>query len=1078
MSQQLSLFDQPAAPSDALLDAADWPSPERFPLNRAGASVRRQVFRDLAASRTPLIVAGYASLATLVEFVANAPERVERIRLLIGSEPTRGSLDRPNQRVRPVPEEAREYWLRHNFSILQCHNLVRTIEIVKQGRVEARVLESTRKRLHAKIFLADDAVTLGSSNFTSPGLEYQWEANVRFSSHEPSRYREARAIAENYWSAGRDATSDLLAILESLLRVVTWQEALARASLELLEGEWARGYLARHAMPGDVELWPSQVAGIAQALWVIETTGSVLVADATGAGKTRMGAHLLRALADRSWRAGRVRSAYTLLVGPPSVEPTWEREATHAGAALLFRSHGQLSRQSSEDHALRVDEIRRAQVLAIDEAHNFLNPTSNRTRILLGNLADHAVLFTATPINRGATDLLRLADMLGADNLAPTTVKAFERFLGARRITRTLTPQEIDTLKNELRRFTVRRTKRELNAWVDRNPDAYRDAVGRCCRYPTHRTQTYELHEPAGDRAIAAEIDHIARGLCGMAYLRRPLECPDRLRLEGWSEELWLNARLKSAARLSAYQVRATLRSSACALVEHLAGTRQAIQDFGLVPTDKRTITGDVRSTLETIRGLLPGNRLTSAVPPTWLTDADEHARACDEDRDRYNAILSAVRQLSSARDDAKLDLIDRMTRDHDRVVAFDSRPITLALYASRLRARPSDVQTIVATGERAGARREAMRILSPETAPTRVALLASDALSEGINLQGASVVIHLDMPSVVRIAEQRVGRVDRMDSPHTAIEVYWPQDAAEFALRTDEKFIERYETVETLLGSNLPLPDALTGSRSEVVTPEQIATEAEDAETSWDGIEDAFAPVRALVTGESSLLPAELLDQYRGVSNRILSRVSLLRAEERWAFFCLAGTDTHAPRWLYVKPGARVETRLEVISGHLRGHLERGPDSLPLNPGAVAWLSEALTEVQHDLPRLLPRRKHVALDEMAKVLSGYHAQAAAANSEFVEPLRRLAETVKARETDLDWDAMANTWLEIVRPVWYARLTSRRRTARPVLLRDIRNDLIASPPMPYFELLRHFDDLPTLPPLESRVAACIVGLTV
>jgi hypothetical protein len=666
--------------------------------------------------------------------------------------------------------------------------------------------------------------------------------------------------------------------------------------------------------------------------------------------------------------------------------------------------------------------------------------------------------------------------MLGADNLAPTTVQAFARFLGARRITRTLTPNDIDTLKKELRRFTVRRTKRELNAWVDRNPDAYRDELGRRCRYPTHRTRTYELREPAADRAIAAEIDRIAQGLRGMAWLRQPLELPERLRLEGCSEASWLTGRLKSAARLSSYQVRKTLRSSACALVEHLVGTTRALEEFGLAPADKRTTTGDVRAKLETIRGSLPVNRLKSAVPPTWLTDADEHARACDEDHNRYSAILEAVRRLSRARDDVKLDLIERITREHDSVVAFDSRPITLALYESQLRTRLSDVRTIIATGERTSARREAMRILSPKAAPTRVALLASDAMSEGINLQAASVVIHLDMPSVVRVAEQRVGRVDRMDSPHTAIEVYWPKDAPEFALRTDEKFIERYETVETLLGSNLPLPDDLTSARSDVVTPEQIAEEAEAAESTWDGIEDAFAPVRALVTGESSLLPVKLLDQYRGVSNRILSRVSLLRAEERWAFFCLAGTDVHAPRWLYVEPGALVETRLEVVAGHLRAHLGRRPDSVPLNPRAVTWLSEALRQVLHDLPRLLPRRKQVALDEMAEVLSACHAQAAAANSEFVEPLRRLAEAVERRETDLDWDAVANTWLGIVRPTWYKRLTSHRRSARPVLLRDIRDDLIASPPMPHLELLRRFDDLPTLPPLESRVAACIIGL--
>lgn len=48
---------------------------------------------------------------------------------------------------------------------------------------------------------------------------------------------------------------------------------------------------------------------------------------------------------------------------------------------------------------------------------------------------------------------------------------------------------------------------------------------------------------------------------------------------------------------------------------------------------------------------------------------------------------------------------------------------------------------------------------------------LCSDRLSEGENLQQAACVVRLDMPSLARIAEQRVGRVDRMDDPHREIE-------------------------------------------------------------------------------------------------------------------------------------------------------------------------------------------------------------------------------------------------------------------------------------------------------------------
>lgn len=63
--------------------------------------------------------------------------------------------------------------------------------------------------------------------------------------------------------------------------------------------------------------------------------------------------------------------------------------------------------------------------------------------------------------------------------------------------------------------------------------------------------------------------------------------------------------------------------------------------------------------------------------------------------------------------------------------------------------------------------------------------------MSEGLNLQQASAVVLLDMPSVIRIAEQRVGRVDRMNSPHEEIEVWWPDDSDAFSLKTDKKVFQ-----------------------------------------------------------------------------------------------------------------------------------------------------------------------------------------------------------------------------------------------------------------------------------------------
>ena len=48
--------------------------------------------------------------------------------------------------------------------------------------------------------------------------------------------------------------------------------------------------------------------------------------------------------------------------------------------------------------------------------------------------------------------------------------------------------------------------------------------------------------------------------------------------------------------------------------------------------------------------------------------------------------------------------------------------------------------------------------------------LIATDLLSEGLNLQNASVVVHLDLPWTAARLTQRVGRVWRMTSPHARI--------------------------------------------------------------------------------------------------------------------------------------------------------------------------------------------------------------------------------------------------------------------------------------------------------------------
>ena len=75
-----------------------------------------------------------------------------------------------------------------------------------------------------------------------------------------------------------------------------------------------------------------------------------------------------------------------------------------------------------------------------------------------------------------------------------------------------------------------------------------------------------------------------------------------------------------------------------------------------------------------------------------------------------------------------------------------------------------------------------------------------------------------------------------------------------------------------------------------------------------------------------------------------------------------------------------------------------------------------------------------------------------------------------------DWDEVAGRWLDVIRPVWFEMLTKRKRS-RPLLLKDIRKELLAQGEWLTDEVLQKFKEFPMLPSPEERVKACIIGVS-
>lgn len=186
---------------------------------------------------------------------------------------------------------------------------------------------------------------------------------------------------------------------------------------------------------------------------------------------------------------------------------------------------------------------------------------------------------------------------------------------------------------------------------------------------------------------------------------------------------------------------------------------------------------------------------------------------------DSVRDVLTAVR-ASNRSDDERASLIRRIRSQHPgkRIVAFSAYADTVHAIFARL-AREGRVAALTANGARVAggriSRREAIDRFAPGASeappPSRAEeitlLITTDLLSEGVNLQDASVVVHLDLPWTPARMEQRVGRLARIGSLHSRVisHAIHPPVSADFLVHIESILREKLNTTRaTARGSEL----------------------------------------------------------------------------------------------------------------------------------------------------------------------------------------------------------------------------------------------------------------------------------
>ena len=442
-----------------------------------------------------------------------------------------------------------------------------------------------------------------------------------------------------------------------------------------------------------------------------------------------------------------------LVIAPAVLHRMWQRACAETGTDVTLISVESLSQSRT-----LAGPLPRADLLIVDEAHHFRTPSARRYRAL-ATLAATAplLLLSATPVHNHARDLAALLAL----------------FLGARAW----------TLDDDRRvAYVVRRS---------------------------HVVAGTHADVPAIDPPIWLPIGDDEEVLRELSLLPPPVPPRDG----GDGGALLVHGLIRQWAS-SGGALRGALRRRL-----HRSVAIAAALERGRYPSYRE------------LRAWCAGEGAVQLAFPEILVPASPASPASA-------TLLVSVRSHTAAVRDLLARLAERADPDRERVaqlravrarhpgakiVAFSAYEDTIRALYRLLRTDPG-VCALRATGAEiaGGALPRALAIArfapvatgaSPPAPAERIdLLLTTDLLSEGVNLQDAAVVVHLDLPWTAARMEQRVGRVARLGSPHRRIPVYVlrPPASSELLLSVEERLRAKIGAAVRsvgISGSILPAP-------------------------------------------------------------------------------------------------------------------------------------------------------------------------------------------------------------------------------------------------------------------------------
>lgn len=691
--------------------------------------------------------------------------------------------------------------------------------------------------LHAKLFVGQRTVLSGSANFSIGGLR----RNLEFmddASNYPELADARRASAELFWEMGQDWNEAALEILRNLVRWVTPEEAVARTVYEATN-------FTPWVVAGDTSIGrppqPFQAELIYEAAGTIHEHGFAFIEAPTGAGKTDIGKHLAMVLPvshshtvfSHGERADQQRLGAIALI-PASVLGNWTTSAPTNFKAI---KHSHLSRRG-KDVQSELEEVNRsvrsAAAMIVDESHRlssrYLAPSA-RSLVFERSPAIWTACLSATLMgNQGLDGLLAFHEKRASiyvppqitDHINEHMERVRERGQMYRELEETKTRIDAQAVQDDL--FETKQSLQEKIEDLEQTIDAQGLRLSALQAGLAEALAPYVVRRQRACIGESPERNTEAFVYPTVKSHRRDASLSDTQkqiigRIKVLAEAITTGTTLVSSDPKRAAQNEVKFHDKSRIHIRNFLAILRASVTFAREEWDKeRDSEADNRgraSIGESLRRAEAQNPKSIPVPEGELVDElpvgedDGPTRICD----RIGRLLRS-HQLDDI-DQSRAKAMRTIVSKHGHAIFLAERVGVLEVYAKLLaggRGRGLEA-FVVAPGARIKSSKKIHHIRSGADAQKyfgidgeKVDILKPRAMfmtfqmAEGINLQMASALGIIGVTSDVKSLIQGLGRIDRIDSPHSKIH-YYTLDLPGLVLSSDQTARKRVASIALLSG-------------------------------------------------------------------------------------------------------------------------------------------------------------------------------------------------------------------------------------------------------------------------------------